>query len=111
MGKELQEKEEKIINLEASIEYLQQALICKEEELVKKETIIQKLRKNIDIFHTDNCGGTGIGLDTVNNLEKRLSLLIEEGKCKLEEPDNTSSVEDRDISQSIDVVKGKALKS
>jgi len=113
--RELQEKEEKIINLEASIEYLQQALICKKEELVKKESIIQKLRKRIDIFHTDNCNGTGIGLDTVNNLEKRLSLLIEEGKCKLEEPDpdNTGTLEDRNISQAIEDVEqeGNVMKS
>ena len=98
--KELQEKEEKIINLEASIEYLQQALICKEEELVKKETIIQKLRKNIDIFHTDNFGGGGISLDTVNNLEKRLSLLIQEGKCKLEEPENTTGLQEAEVAES-----------
>ena len=69
---EVEEKDEKIINLEASIEYLQQALIQKEEDLMKKEEIITKLRKRIDIFNTDS----KVGIDAVNKFEKRLSQLM-----------------------------------
>ena len=70
--REVEEKDEKIINLEASIEYLQQALIQKEEDLMKKEEIITKLRKRIDIFNTDS----KVGIDAVNKFEKRLSQLM-----------------------------------
>ena len=78
-GRGLNKKDEKIINLEATTEFLQRALVEKDEELGRKEGIIKKLRSRIDIFKREQ---GGIGLDTVNSFEKRLSELIAEGKSK-----------------------------
>ena len=81
-GAALNSKEEKIINLEATTEFLQKALIQKDEEIGRKEDIIKKLRSRIDLFNKDN---ERIGLDTVNQMEKRLTELIKEGKSKEED--------------------------
>ena len=78
-GRGLNKKDEKIINLEATTEFLQRALVEKDEELGRKEGIIKKLRSRIDIYKREH---GGLGLDTVNNFEKRLSELIAEGKSK-----------------------------
>lgn len=78
-GRGLNKKEEKIINLEATTEFLQRALVEKDEELGRKEGIIKKLRSRLDIYKKEH---GGFGLDTVNNFEKRLSELIAEGKSK-----------------------------
>ena len=78
-GRGLNKKEEKIINLEATTEFLQRALVEKDEELGRKEGIIKRLRSRLDIYKKEH---GGFGLDTVNNFEKRLSELIAEGKSK-----------------------------
>jgi len=78
-GRGLNKKEEKIINLEATTELLQRALVEKDEEVGRKEAIIKKLRSKIDIYNREH---GSFGLDTVNNFEKRLSELIAEGKSK-----------------------------
>lgn len=74
--KELSEKDEKIINLEASIEFLQQALIQKEEELSRKEAIIKKLR---DTFNKRTHEGSAPGMDKVCDFEIRLATLLKDG--------------------------------
>ena len=74
--RDLADREEKILNLEASIEFLQQTLIQKEEELAKKEQIIKKLRRRINVFEADDNPRIGTSLETVNKFEKRLSQLI-----------------------------------
>ena len=89
--REMAEKDEKILNLEASIEFLQEALMQKEEEVTRKEEIITKLRKRIDVFNTETRVGTS--LETVNKFEKRLSQLIKgedkEDTVKSEKEDRT----------------------
>ena len=81
-GASLNEKDEKIVSLEATAEFLEKALIQKDEELGKKQDIIKKLRSRINLFSK---GQESVALDTVNNFEKRLTELIEEGKSKGED--------------------------
>lgn len=95
--RELADREEKILNLEASIEYLQQTLLQKEEELARKEQVIKKLRRRIDVFDDEN-HRIGTSLETVNKFEKRLSQLIKgdginEDVVKIEKDDFDSVVE------------------
>ena len=75
--REIGDKDEKIINLEASIEFLQQALIQKEEELSRKEAIIKKLR---DTFNSRTHNGASVGMDKVCDFEKRLATLLKDGE-------------------------------
>ena len=78
--RELADREEKILNLEASIEFLQQTLIQKEEDLAKKDQLIKKLRRRIDVLDTGDDPRIGTSLETVNKFEKRLSQLIKGNK-------------------------------
>ena len=78
----LSEKEEKIINLEATTEFLQKALIQKDEEIGRKEDIIKKLRSRIDLFKK---GNDRTSLDTVNTTEKKFTEQTREGKSERED--------------------------
>ena len=95
--RELADREEKILNLEASIEFLQQTLIQKEEDLAEKDQLIKKLRRRIDVLDTGNDPRIGTSLETVNKFEKRLSQLIKGNEVitdvvvKSEKDDNVSS--------------------
>ena len=90
--KEIADKDEKIINLEASIEFLQHSLIQKEEELTRKENIIKKLR---DTFNTRTHGTntTKASLAKVCDYEQRLTNLLQEGKEISSSPTKSNSQE------------------
>ena len=75
----LNEKEEKIIKLEATTEFLQKALIQKDEEIGRKEDIIKKLRSRIEFFNDRT------SLDTVNTTEEKLTEQTREGKSERED--------------------------
>ena len=77
------QKEEKIINLEASAEYLQLMVVQKDEEITKKHKMITKLRGMINIYNLpkqEESEDSMVHLDKVNQFEKRLSDLMDKGK-------------------------------
>ena len=81
--KKIDQKEEKIINLEASAEYLQLMVVQKDEEITKKQKMITKLRSMINIYNLpkhDQSDDSAVQLDRVSQYEKRLSELMEKGK-------------------------------
>ena len=82
--KQVDQKEEKIINLEASAEYLQMMVVQKDDEITKKQKMIKKLRSMVNIYNLPNKqeqpDDSAVQLDRVSQYEKRLSELMEKGK-------------------------------
>ena len=96
--KQVDKKEEKIINLEASAEYLQLMVVQKDDEITKKQKMIKKLRSMINIYNLpkqDQHDDSAVRLDRVSQYEKRLSELMEKGK-PAEATESPTKVNNRD---------------
>ena len=81
--KGIDNKDEKIVNLEASAEYLQLVVVQKDDEITKKLKMITKLRSMIDIYNLPKQEvpeHSVIEFDKVSQFEKRLSELMDKGK-------------------------------